>query len=137
MGAVVVDAGVVIGLLDADDAHHDAVLAELRKVRDSGDALLLPASAFSEVLVEPARRSSAAVAETASGLHRVPMNIVPVDEGIAMEASFLRAEHRSLRLPDALVIATARVHSAAVLVTTDRRWPSRKALKLAAELVVL
>jgi hypothetical protein len=36
----------------------------------------------------------------------------------------LRAEHNSLRLPDALVIATALAVEANVLLTTDRRWPN-------------
>ena len=43
-----------------------------------------------------------------------------VDADVAKAAARLRARHRSLRLPDALVIATGIVDDAAVL-TCDRR----------------
>jgi len=42
----------------------------------------------------------------------------------------LRANHPSLLLPDALVIATAIADAADELVTTERKWPSSKALRL-------
>jgi len=35
-----------------------------------------------------------------------------------------------LRLPDALVIATAASSDADRLITTDRKWPTAKAMKL-------
>jgi predicted nucleic acid-binding protein len=56
------------------------------------------------------------------------MDIVGLDAEIATAAARLRARHRSLRLPDALVIATASVRRADRLVTTDRRWPTTEAL---------
>jgi predicted nucleic acid-binding protein len=46
------------------------------------------------------------------------------------EIATLRARHRSLELPDALVIATAEHSRADRLITTDRKWPSAKAMKL-------
>jgi PIN domain nuclease of toxin-antitoxin system len=46
----------------------------------------------------------------------------PLDVPVAHAAARLRATHRSVRLPDALVLGTAAVLSATVL-TTDRRWP--------------
>jgi predicted nucleic acid-binding protein len=42
----------------------------------------------------------------------------------------LRARHARLRLPDALVIATAVERSADELITTDRRWPTARAMRL-------
>jgi predicted nucleic acid-binding protein len=53
-----------------------------------------------------------------------------LDEEIATQAATLRARHRSLELPDALVIATAEHSRADRLITTDRKWPSAKAMKL-------
>jgi predicted nucleic acid-binding protein len=53
-----------------------------------------------------------------------------LDEEIARQAAMLRARHRSLELPDALVIATAEHSRADRLITTDRKWPSAKAMKL-------
>jgi len=53
-------------------------------------------------------------------------------EDIAASAAALRARHRTLKLPDALVIATASELDADRLVTTDRRWPARSRLGLRA-----
>jgi len=45
-----------------------------------------------------------------------------IDDDVAMAAAQLRAQHRSLRLPDALVIATGIVDDASVILTGDARW---------------
>ena len=54
-----------------------------------------------------------------------------LDTEIAIRAAVLRARHRPLRLPDAVVIATATISEADRLITTDRMWPTTKAMKLA------
>jgi predicted nucleic acid-binding protein len=56
--------------------------------------------------------------------------VVDLNEEIATQAAILRARHRTLKLPDALVIATAATSGASQLVTTDRKWPTAKAMKL-------
>jgi predicted nucleic acid-binding protein len=131
------DAGVLIGFLDADDAHHRAARGAIADALDSGDRLAMAASALAECLVAPARRGEDAVAVVHELRLRIPVDIVALDVDIADAAARLRARHRSVRLPDALVIATASVAHADRLITTDRRWPAAKALDLAAALRVL
>jgi predicted nucleic acid-binding protein len=58
------------------------------------------------------------------------VSVVHLDEEIATKAALLRARHPSLKLPDAIVIATAEHSNADRLVTTDRKWPSARAMKL-------
>lgn len=58
------------------------------------------------------------------------MSVVGLDAEIATRAAFLRARHRTLKLPDALVIATADATGGDRLITTDRKWPTAKAMKL-------
>jgi len=130
VGLIHVDAGVVIGLLDADDAHHESANAALARVLRSGDRLAMAASAFAECLVGPQRRGPRAVAVVDDLIERLPIDIADLDRGIARTAASLRASHRHLWLPDALVIATAIEHSADELITTDRKWPTARALKL-------
>lgn len=137
MGTVVIDAGVLIGLRDSADAHHGPVVQVLRSIRERGDNIVLPASAYSEALVQPARLGQEEAQRWTESLRRVPVDVLPIDEAVAEEAARLRATHRSLRLPDALVIASASVHAAAELVTTDRGWPTRRALKFSGKLTVL
>ena len=64
-------------------------------------------------------------------MKRLPIDIVELDAGTARIAAVLRAQHRELRLPDALVIATGVAGSADELITTDRGWPTMRALGLA------
>ncbi|MFO1541301.1 MAG: PIN domain-containing protein, partial [Chloroflexota bacterium] len=54
----------------------------------------------------------------------LPVHVEPATRAVAAEAAVLRAHHgRALRLPDALVLATARVIDADRVITTDGRWP--------------
>lgn len=129
MALIHLDAGVVIGLLDANDAHHRAAHGALAGALERGDRLAMAASAFAECLVAPSRRDSA-VQVVRQLFERLPIAIVPLDEEIAVVAARLRASHRALRLPDALVVATAMAGEADQLLTTDRRWPTARSLKM-------
>lgn len=137
MGTVVLDAGVIIGFRDQTDAHHTAAERAVRDARSRGDTLALPASVLSEALVRPAFVGDDAVSRWLEMVDRLPIAILSIDSRVAVDAARLRAAHRSLKLPDALVIATARVHGATELVTTDNRWPTKRALKFAGKLTVL
>jgi predicted nucleic acid-binding protein len=125
MALTVLDAGVVIAMLDGTDAHHAESRAALREALDRGDDLVLPASAYAECLVGPLRRGPEAAATVDAFIEALPTRVEPVTRSIARAAAALRARHgRALRLPDALVLATAielRAHS---LLTTDARWPA-------------
>jgi predicted nucleic acid-binding protein len=115
---IVVDASVLIALLDPNDALHVAARAGL--ARYAGDDLKLPASAYAESLVGPSRSGRLRTAKNAIGA--LLMEVVPITGLVAEEAAALRARHSSLRLPDALVIATGSVLGAAVVLTGDARW---------------
>ncbi|MGE0880870.1 MAG: type II toxin-antitoxin system VapC family toxin [Acidimicrobiia bacterium] len=130
MALIHLDAGAIIGFLDQTDAHHAATRAALRNALHDGDRLAIAASALAESLVGPARRGTAAV-QTVRLAERFPITVVELDADIAVSAAELRAAHRALRLPDSFVIAIARHASAEILVTTDRKWPTPKALGLA------
>jgi len=126
MAIVVLDASVIIAFLDAGDTHHAAAGAAIGQIRR--DVLVLPSSAYAEVLVDPWRRGSDAVAVVRRFVGDLGIRIEPLTADIAERAARLRARHRALRLPDALVIATAEALDAAAL-TCDRSWPraSRRA----------
>jgi predicted nucleic acid-binding protein len=132
VGLIHLDAGVIVGFLDGNDVHHDAAREVLADALHAGDRLAMASSAFAECLVGPARRGDAEMQVVRELVDRVPISIVPLDVGIATAAARLRATHPSLRLPDALVIATAIEDGADELVTTDRKWPTARALKFKA-----
>ena len=125
MALVVVDAGVLIGALDSDDRHHEEAVQALRWRTDEPREWLVPASVFAEILVGPFRHGREQVELVESFLLELPARIESATPGIAREAARLRADHGGrLKLPDALVVATALEADADALLTTDRNWPS-------------
>jgi len=125
VGLIVLDAGVVIAILDARDAHHGAAAEAVSGALAAGDRLVLPASAFAEVMVAPSGRSKGAVATVDAFLDSLPAAVEPATREVAAVAAALRSRHGPrLRLPDALVAATATVLGADRIITTDSRWPS-------------
>jgi predicted nucleic acid-binding protein len=114
--AIVVDAGVVIAVRDENDAHHVAASAAIRAFLS--DELYLPATALAEALVAESMRGTASAARA---LIERMMVVHPLDAEVAEAAAAVRAETR-LPLPDAIVLATAEVIDARIVLTTDRRW---------------
>jgi predicted nucleic acid-binding protein len=117
---VVLDASVAIAFLDAADPHHSGAVAAL--TRSQGSDMVLPASAYAEMLVGPARRGRAAVDAAREFVIDLVLRVEPISADIAKRAAGLRAAHRALKLPDALVIATADALEATLLLTADRTW---------------
>jgi predicted nucleic acid-binding protein len=123
MGVTVLDAGVLIAVMDRSDVHHVAARRELSRAVKL-DELVLPASAYAEILVLPSRLGGDAVPRTDDLIDTLPARVEPVSRRIAAVAAGLRAQHgRRLKLADALVIATAHVVGADRILTTDQGWP--------------
>jgi len=120
----VLDAGVLIAFLDAEDPHHAAARRALANAVGRRDDLILPASAYAELMVGPHRSGPDVVATAQAALEALAVQIEPATKAVASAAAELRARHgRRLRLPDALVLATALVARADRVLTTDARWP--------------
>ena len=124
MALIVVDAGVIIGVLDADDVHHENARRALSEARANGDDLVLPVTAYAEVMAGAMAAGETAAATVDAFLDALPSRVEPVSREIARSAARLRAKHRTrLRLPDAIVVATATVLKADRILTTDGQWP--------------
>jgi predicted nucleic acid-binding protein len=102
---LILDASVLIGLLDTADAHHDRSIDDVEAADRAGRQLLLPASAYSETLVAFARAGR--LHEARQAVAAMGIAVVPLTETIAEGAAEFRARHKQLRLPDAIVLATA------------------------------
>jgi predicted nucleic acid-binding protein len=114
------DSGVVAGFLDRDDAFHAAADHRIRQLAGR-DQLVASVITYAELL------TGARLGHHSQGAGRgFFANLVDqvhvVDGAVAERAAEIRTFKRSLRLPDALVLATVAVHDADVVVTTDRRW---------------
>lgn len=118
MGALILDASVLVGLLDTCDAHHNAAVDDVEAADIRGDDLLTPASAYSEALVSFARAER--VADAREAVAAMGIVVTPLTAAIGEHAAELRAAHERLRLPDAIVLATARVLGCELLTYDDR-----------------
>ena len=126
MALTVLDASVVIAHLDPDDTLHSAATTAL--LEHARDDLRLPASAYAESLVDPARRGR--LDEARNALAMLQLQIVPIDASLAERAATLRGNERALRLPDALVLACAHLLGADAILTADRRWSRFERVKV-------
>jgi predicted nucleic acid-binding protein len=117
---VVLDASVIIAFLDPDDALHEAAVEALSEHQH--DELLIPLTVYAEVLVAPYRRGAEAVTEVEAFLADFAIRIEAMTPAIAQAAAQLRSASRSLRLPDALVLATADELEAKSVLTGDASW---------------
>lgn len=126
MALTVLDAGIIIGVLDERDVHHPSARDALRAALDRGDALAVPASAYAECLVAPARHGRGRMRAVDDFLLDLAADVEPITRQVATRAAQLRARHGGrLRLPDALVVATALHLRADRVITTDAGWPTR------------
>lgn len=124
MALTILDAGVIIGILDGADPHHLTSREALTAAVARGDALAVPASAYAECLVGPARRGRDAMHAVDAFLADLPAEVEPISRQVASRAAQLRGRHgKRLRLPDALVLATALHLGAERVITTDAGWP--------------
>ncbi|GGH50309.1 type II toxin-antitoxin system VapC family toxin [Microbacterium album] len=117
---VVVDANVIIALLDARDATHEQAAAVLRTL--VGRPKHVHPLTLSEVLVHPARRGG----REEAALQRAALaraGFAVIDEGAPSPEDIAVARSRGLRMPDAVVLASA-LSLAVPLVTFDRRLAS-------------
>jgi predicted nucleic acid-binding protein len=118
VGSLALDASAVIALLSAADTHHARATAEFGEALDRGEDLSMASSAYSEAMVHALRQRRGDFVDRL--MDRLRVEIVPIDREIGRRAAKLRAEHRTLRLPDALVLATAQLRGARLLTFDDR-----------------
>jgi predicted nucleic acid-binding protein len=118
MGTVVLDASALIAFAEDQDPLHSEADRLAADWRAPGMTRLLPASAYAEILVQPFKNGTDARVD--AFLAASEIEIVPIDAVVGRVAASARSRVESLRLPDALVVATALVHDAE-LVTLDRR----------------
>jgi predicted nucleic acid-binding protein len=125
---VVLDTSIVIAFLDPNDALHEAAVQALADRQY--DELIVPASAYAEMLVGPYRSGAKAVAAFESFLADFAIRIEPITATIARAAARLRGRSKSLRLPDALVLATADELGAEMVLTGDASWARSRRVKV-------
>jgi predicted nucleic acid-binding protein len=121
--AVVLDSDAVVGFLDRSDALHDAADEAIRDL--IGDhQLLVSTVTYAEVLTG-ARLGRHDEKQVRGFFYELTAGILSVDVEIAEKAAELRSRLRSLRMPDALILATADIAPEVELVLTGDKQMER------------
>lgn len=114
--AVVLDSDAVIGFLDRNDALHAAADKAIRDLVGN-ERLLVSVVTYAEVLTG-ARLGHHDEHQVKGFFSDLISDILPVDVAVADMAADLRSRRKSLRMPDALILATAEVQVEIGLVVT-------------------
>lgn len=112
--AVALDSDAVVAFLDRADALHDAADEAIRDLLGK-DRLLVSAVTYAEVLTG-ARLGRHDERHVRGFFSDLVSEILPVDAEVADKAADLRSRRKSLRMPDAVILATAALHADVNLV---------------------
>ncbi|MGH2969677.1 MAG: type II toxin-antitoxin system VapC family toxin [Solirubrobacteraceae bacterium] len=131
MGVVLLDSVVIVAYLDATNVFHRSAVTSLEQaVRD--ESLIASAINYAELLTG-AKLGHHDETITRGFFADLIAEVVPVGTTIAERAAEIRSQC-SVRLPDALVLATADLHADRV-VTADEPWSRMTGLGCTVELL--
>ncbi|MFI4978151.1 MAG: type II toxin-antitoxin system VapC family toxin [Solirubrobacterales bacterium] len=134
MGLILLDSTVIVGFLDADDALHEVTVAKFKEIVGS-HPLAASVISYAEVMagVVLGHHPKKAVDGFFDTLVK---DLLPVDRPVAARAAELRGKRVSLRMPDALILATADLHEdIGAILCADDEWPKVKGLSCKVELL--
>jgi predicted nucleic acid-binding protein len=132
--AVILDSGVVIGFLDRQDSLHGAADAAVRELV-RGQRLLASVVTYAEVLTG-ARLGHHNEDDVAGFFAGLLSAVLPVDVAVADKAADLRSRFKSLRMPDALILATAETDpDIDLIVTGDQQLTKVSGLRVEVRLL--
>jgi predicted nucleic acid-binding protein len=134
VGLILLDSTVIVGFLDADDALHEVTVARFKEIVGS-HPLVASVISYAEVMtgVSLGHHSQ----ELVDGFFDAFVkDLLPVDRRVAASAATLRGKHISLKIPNALILATADLHQEIeTVLCADDAWPKIKGLSCQVELL--
>jgi predicted nucleic acid-binding protein len=128
---VYLDANVFVAAFEHVGAHSEHAWWIFRAIEDGEIMAATSELTLAEILVKPLERNAADLADgyekmLVSGAH---FEVLPVRRDILLGAAGLRAHRSSMRLPDAVHIATAQASSCGFFVSDERRLPMPDGLR--------
>ena len=133
MALILLDSTVIVGFLDADDAHHAATVARFKEIAGS-HPLVASIISYAEVMTGVSLGHHPQ--QNVDGFFdALVADLLPVDRPVAARAATLRGERKSLSMPDALILATADLQpEIETVLCADCDWPKVKGLSCKVEL---
>jgi predicted nucleic acid-binding protein len=132
--AVVLDSDAVIGFLDRNDALHVAADKAIRDLVGK-ERLLVSVVTYAEVLTG-ARLGHHNERQVKGFFRDLISDVLPVDMAVADMAAELRSRRKSLRMPDAMILAVSELQpEVGLVVTGDQQVARVKGLKCKIQLL--
>ncbi|MGI8642574.1 MAG: type II toxin-antitoxin system VapC family toxin [Thermomicrobiales bacterium] len=118
--SICLDSSALISYLADDLPRADVVRFVLAY---SAANFLISTVSLAEAMVRPASSSDRGIVDQAlQNLHAIPrLSVLDFDQKHALEAAHVSAQ-TGLKLPDAAIVATARLAGARTLIGNDRQW---------------
>jgi predicted nucleic acid-binding protein len=133
VGLILLDSTVIVGFLDSDDALHDASVSRLKEL--AGKPLTASVISYAEVMTG-ARRGHHPEEKVEGFFNALIQELLPVDKAVAARAAALRGQRKSLRMPDALILASADSHPEVdTVLYADADWTKIAGLDCRIELL--
>lgn len=131
---VYLDSNVFITAMETPGAHSDHAWWILEAVDEGTLAAVTSEITIAEVLVKPIQLGDSALIAGYQEMMTPDSHfeVMPIRRDILVSAAQLRAQRRSIRLPDAIHIATALAASCPYLVSDDQRLHSVEGMRLLA-----
>jgi len=122
---IYLDSNVFIGAFESVGAHSDHAWWILKAMEDGEITGITSEITLAEILVKPLEKGAT---DLAAGYEQMiissdALEVFPVSRQVLVSAAGVRARRSSVKLPDAIHIATARAASCTFFVTDDRRFP--------------
>ena len=120
---IYLDSNVLVEAFEQDTARADHARWILAAVEDGRLRAVTSELTLAEVLVKPLQNSALALAAAYETILEggPTFDVVPVGRAVLLEAARVRAERSSIRLPDAIHVATARRAGSRCIITGDGR----------------
>jgi predicted nucleic acid-binding protein len=132
MAVILLDSNAIVAVLDRGDPFHNAATERLRQILADRDRAVASVITFAEIMTgaglgHHSKKAVRAIFDTAIA------DTIPVTVEIAERAAELRTSRKSLRLADAVIIATAELYPAETIITADRAWTRLRNLQCSIE----
>lgn len=125
---IAVDTNILISIFAQEKAGKKLVAIIDAAAGKGTHELMASVLTFSECAVLPYREGNWAALDQIKLMFQMPnLTVYPMDEIVAEEAARIRGIY-NLRMPDAIIAATAVVHKADVLLTSDKAFAVLKEL---------
>lgn len=126
-GRVLLDSSTLLAYYAAAEHAHPLAVHLLHRIEENQDPLkgYYSVISASELLVRPIRGGESASTFMHAFLRNFPnLTMLPVDLLVAMQAATLRAT-TTIRLPDALIVASGLLAGCEAIVSNDASWKRR------------